>query len=235
MMPAALCLALCLAPGRAGATCIETCAFYPLFDDCRTPVLGGTWPAELPLAFGVKCGGCCSPPGGPMSCNFTEVPDAGAMTVAPYEAASGQDGPPVKGKFKKTEKTCSDFPVFEFSGKLEPGTYVLTAGDRVSLHIVDTGGNPDSMERMPLEDLLAPPVPADASTDTGTAGAGTADAAEVEPPGAPAEEPRKTREGGCASCTLSMKDGNAPTRTPALFLLVVLGTLLLRTTGRPKR
>ena len=127
---AALGLALCLIPCRANATCIETCGFHLLFDDCQTPVLGGTWPAGLPLTFGVKCGGCCSPPGGPMSCNFTEIPDIDAMSIAPYDPDSGQDGQAVK-------KTCSDFPVFQFTGKLEPGLYVLTAGNRFALNIVD--------------------------------------------------------------------------------------------------
>ena len=107
--------------------------------------------------------------------------------------------------------------------------YVLTAGDRVSLNIVDTDGHPDSMERMPLEELIAPPEPesdppaqADASSQ-----AGAPDTAADKAPGAPAGEPPGAREGGCASCSLSLQRRGAPLPAPALFLLFALGLIMV--------
>jgi len=217
-LPAALfCVACVLRAQAAGATCIETCEFFFLDEDCRTPTVTGTWPSDLKLSFGVRCGGCCSPPGGPMSCNYDHVPDPAAMTIAPYDAAAYKESPPIEGKFTKTGKTCQGIPVFEFDGKLDPGGYVLTAGERMMISIKDTAGNPDAIAFMPLEKILGPEQEKEEPADAGTAGA--VDAAAAAPP---SDVPPSGQGGGCASCAVEASgesDGTAPCLAALLALL----------------
>jgi MYXO-CTERM domain-containing protein len=199
------------------ATCIQTCQFYLLDEDCRTPTLSGTWPSDVPLSFGVRCGGCCSAPGGPGNCVWESVPDPSGMSIAAYDPAATEGSPPIEGTFKKTGKTCQDIPLFEFDGKLDPGSYVLTAGEGLMLSIVDTAGNPDAVAYKPLEYYLAPPPEQEDPADAGTGGPPDAGAA------APAAMPPQKHDGGCASCAVEDSgEGNGTATLLAALLALFL-------------
>jgi len=216
LLTAGLWITLLLRTGGAQATCIETCQFYLLDKDCRTPTLTGTWPSNAPLSFGVRCGYCCSAPGGPGNCVYEEVPEAAAMTIVPYDTVTYKEGPPVEGKFKKKMKKCEDIPVFEFDGKLAPGNYVLTVGERLMLNIIDTAGKPDALTFKPLAYYLAPPPEKEEPADAGTGGPPDAGA---EPP---ATVPPAGHDGGCASCAVAAA-GDAG--SPSLFIAALLALL----------
>jgi hypothetical protein len=197
---AAAVIALLACP-EARATCMQLCNVQLVFDDCQVPV-SGQWPAELPLGFVVRCGSCCSAPGGPSSCRFPDLPDPAAFAVTPYDSAKGTEGVPVPGRFTQ-QGTCLDTPRYVFDGQLSAGSYVLLAGDRMMLSVVDTDAK--STARRPA-----------APFDT----QGSARRRRDPPP--PTPTPTAPRRGGCAGCAAA---GSPVDAGPAVLVLLCLFAL----------
>jgi hypothetical protein len=214
-------VACLLGCSNAQATCLQLCNVQLVFDDCQVPVTG-QWPAELPLALVVRCGSCCSAPGGPGACRFPDQPDPTSFSVAPI-GSSPRGAKPLAGRFVQ-RGTCVDTPRYVFDRLIPAGTYLLTAGERMTVSLVNTGGEPQTVARRPAipfvsgEETARPrrdPLPARATS------------ASMPPTSAP-------RRGGCASCSASAPgpDADAGPLIVVFIGLVALGRTAASARGR---
>lgn len=121
--------ALLLAPGHAGATCIERLKeTRPVLADCTE--VKGKLPAGLPLHFAGVWEVCCSAPPSPDAGTGPDISCAQYPGPTYYEPAkefklvrleAGGKEVPVSGKVVAEKKQCDPAGLYRFDGKLQPG------------------------------------------------------------------------------------------------------------------
>lgn len=130
MLRAILFLTLLL-PTTAWATCMLQCEVKLVNLSCAVQPDGSAIPAAGPLLFAADCKTCCSPPGGPVTCNAT---DPASMSWQVFDSSDK----PVAGGFSDLKQKCTDGEMFGFapSGPLPADSYQLLQGNMILAHFV---------------------------------------------------------------------------------------------------
>lgn len=128
MLRAMLILMACL-PANAFATCLVQCDVKLVNLSCAVQPDGSAIPAAGPLLFAATCQDCCSPPGGPVTCNPT---DASQVNWKALDDANQ----PVAGGFSDLKQKCTDGEMFGFAptGNLPSGKYQLLQDNLILAH-----------------------------------------------------------------------------------------------------
>ena len=121
----ALGAALAPPPNLVHATCFIECRARLVYEDCALPALAGLWPAGVPLTLTASCRTCCSPPGGPLTCEDTPVGEP-ETTLSLRVADSETVLEPI---FVPLHLRCDGLRIQRFDGPpLAPGHYWLMRG-----------------------------------------------------------------------------------------------------------
>ena len=115
----------------AHATCLIDGHARLAEPDCTpvgdAPPHQATWPEGVPLTFSARCQVCCSPPGGPLTCDPVKIQEYD-VNVRHF------DGPRLAGEFIETGVECGGPDAedvmyrFESEEPMEPGAYEIMLG-----------------------------------------------------------------------------------------------------------
>ncbi len=93
-----------------------------VYDDCARPALAGLWPQDVPLTFTAHCRTCCSPPGGPVTCEDT--PTGEPETTLRLRVAEAEE--PLDPIIVPLHLRCDGLRIHRFDGSpLAPEHYWL--------------------------------------------------------------------------------------------------------------